>query len=65
MYFSYMLGVPILLGLLFTVIKALPKRPFPLQFFVAWLVFLAFVPLVFRYSRVLWLHIDRLIDPPM
>jgi len=33
------------------------------SFFLAILIFLPAGPAVFRYSRVIWLHLDQLIDP--
>jgi uncharacterized protein (DUF983 family) len=29
----------------------------------AGLLFLPFVPAIFRYSRVIWMHLDRALDP--
>jgi hypothetical protein len=29
----------------------------------AGLLFLPFVPAIFRYSRVIWMHFDRALDP--
>jgi hypothetical protein len=26
-------------------------------------VFLPFVPIIFRYSRVIWMHVDWVLDP--
>ena len=33
------------------------------SFFLAILVFLPASPAIFRYSRVIWMHLDQLIDP--
>ena len=63
MYFSYALGIPILaLGTLVAWLL-LPRWPLIWLVGLAWLVFLPLVPAVFRYSRVLFLHFDRMFDP--
>jgi hypothetical protein len=62
MYVSYVLAVPLLgiltllfwLGLRWEVERALVA---------ACLIFLLFVPAIFRYSRVLWIHFDRWTEP--
>jgi uncharacterized protein (DUF983 family) len=63
MYVSYALGIPLIA--LFTFLAWLIWRDAPIWRLVllAWLVFLPLVPLVFRYSRILWIHLDRAIDP--
>ncbi|MDB5349136.1 MAG: hypothetical protein JWN86_383 [Planctomycetota bacterium] len=63
MYFSYGLGV--ILITTFTGIIYLYFRNWRLwQLITAgWILFLPLVPAVYRYSRVLWLHFDRVIDP--
>ncbi len=63
MYFSYGLGV-ILIGA-FTGVFALIFPSWRLWQWVTagWTVFLPLVPAVYRYSRVLWLHFDNVIDP--
>jgi len=63
MYVSYALGIP-LIGL-FTLLAWLVRPTWQIWqlVLVAWLFFLPLVPLVFRYSRILWIHFDRAIDP--
>ncbi len=63
MYFSYALGIPILAaGTIFAKWLA-PAWPLPWALAAAWVAFLPLVPAVFRYSRVLFIHLDRLFDP--
>jgi hypothetical protein len=63
MYFSYGLGIPLIA--LFTLLVYLLRPSWALwqDVLVAWVVFLPFVPAVFRYSRVLWIHLDQYFDP--
>lgn len=64
MYISYALSVPIIAGL--TVLLWLT---FPSSWELEWVVclagglFLPLVPMIFRYSRILWMHVDRYVDP--
>ncbi len=63
MYFSYGIGIIVIAaftGLLYLVFPSL--RLWQLVA-LAWLAFLPLVPLTYRYSRVMWLHFDRAIDP--
>jgi hypothetical protein len=64
MYVSYALGVP-LLSLLCVVVALISGWPFELVLLVSGLYFLPFVPALFRYSRVIWMHFDRLVDPDL
>jgi uncharacterized protein (DUF983 family) len=59
MYASYFLAIPIL-AILTLLIYWLILPDWPLQnvVFVAGLPFLLLVPLVYRYSRIVWMHID-------
>jgi uncharacterized protein (DUF983 family) len=63
MYFSYGLGIIVIAA--FTGALFLFFRSWRLWQLVAvgWLLFLPLVPAVYRYSRVIWLHFDRVIDP--
>jgi uncharacterized protein (DUF983 family) len=63
MYFSYALGIPIIGLLTLLAYLILPDRPLYQLVVLAWLAFLPLVPAVYRYSRVLWIHFDRMIDP--
>jgi hypothetical protein len=62
MIVSYMLGVP-LVALLTILVLLVTGWRFDVALLVAALYFLPFVPALFRYSRVLWMHFDRLVDP--
>lgn len=59
MYFSYVLSL-VIMGL-FMLVGALlwPSLDLGLVVLLAGAAYLPFVPLVFRYSRVAWLHFDR------
>jgi uncharacterized protein (DUF983 family) len=62
MYASYVLSVPLLAGL--TLLVWLVTRwPIEWALVAAALIFLLFVPAIFRYSRVLWIHFDRWTEP--
>jgi hypothetical protein len=63
MYFSYALGIPIIAALTLVVYLVRPGWHLWQDVLVAWLLFLPLVPAVFRYSRVLWIHLDRFLDP--
>lgn len=62
MVVSYALAVPILAAMVIALIVV-----GGLDVVVALIIgntgYLALVPFIFRYSRVLWLHLDWLIDP--
>jgi len=63
MYVSYALAVAVM-ALLFLLIRRL--RPLWPDFAVvcaALPLFLPLVPLIIRYSKIIWLHLDRRIDP--
>jgi hypothetical protein len=59
-----LLAVP-LLAVLTTVILLVTGWRFDLVMLVATVYFLPFVPAVFRYSRVIWMHFDRAVDPTL
>jgi uncharacterized protein (DUF983 family) len=67
MYVSYTLAVPMLIVI--TVIlailwhKFIPEWPLYRVFLLAAVLFLPLAPAVFRYSRIIWIHLDRYIDP--
>ena len=63
MYFSYGLGIPIIALLTLIVYLIRPGWHLWQDVLIAWVAFLPLVPAVFRYSRVLWIHFDRYIDP--
>jgi uncharacterized protein (DUF983 family) len=59
---SYALGVPVLLALVLA-ISLLTRWDVVPALVVADIAFLAVAPFIWRYSRVVWLHFDWLIDP--
>jgi hypothetical protein len=63
MYFSYAIAVVILVPLFFLLQWLLPEPLGWLVVPITLLPYLFLVPLVFRYSRVLWLYFDRSIAP--
>ncbi len=63
MYVSYGLGIPLIALFTFLAWLVRPHWEIWQLVLVAWVVFLPLVPLVFRYSRILWIHFDRAIDP--
>lgn len=64
MFVSYTLAVP-LLFIIFIILWQVFSTTLPLTFnlLVTFIVFLPFVPIIFRYSRVIWMHVDWLLDP--
>jgi len=63
MYFSYALAVPILAAIALLLHLAFPEWGLGTLVLAATVAFLPLVPLVFRWSRVLFMHFDRLVDP--
>jgi hypothetical protein len=63
MYVSYALAVPVYAGLAGLVALARPAWSFLTVMEAALPPFLALVPFIYRYSRVIWLHFDRTLDP--
>lgn len=65
MYISYALAVPIVAGL--TALLScfvVPRWPLHWTVLLAAVLFVPAVPLVFRASRVAWIHLDQRLDPP-
>jgi uncharacterized protein (DUF2062 family) len=62
MYISYGLGVATVLPVAI-VLAVVLEWPLAVVLTIALLQTLLSVPLFFRYSRVIWLHADQLIDP--
>ncbi|MBV9544717.1 MAG: DUF983 domain-containing protein [Chloroflexi bacterium] len=62
MIVSYLLAVP-LLGLLCLLVARLTGWTAELVILESGLLFLPFAPALFRYSRVIWMHFDRVVDP--
>jgi uncharacterized protein (DUF983 family) len=63
MYTSYALGTALLVPLFYLVQWLLPSWPGIAVAAVAMLPYLVFTPSVFRYSRGLWIYMDRYADP--
>jgi uncharacterized protein (DUF983 family) len=64
MYISYFAAVVVLTLLFWAVSLFEPSLSFEAALVAATVLFLPFVPAVFRYSRLLWMYVDRAIDPP-
>ena len=64
MYVSYALAVPLMASLWLVVHLLVPRLSFEATLGGAALLFLPFVPVVFRASRVIWIQLDQAIDPP-
>jgi uncharacterized protein (DUF983 family) len=61
MFIAYVLGFLLVAPTAFYLyVKAVPVNLF---FCIMAVVLLICWPLIFRYSRVLWLHLDQLLDP--
>jgi hypothetical protein len=63
MYVSYVLALPIFVAVFTVTWRIAPGLRFETVLAIAALLFLPFVPFVFRYSRIVWIHVDRTIDP--
>src|SRR5437588_2816937 len=63
MYVSYFLSAGILTVSYFVLAALLPGWNSIAVALAALVPYLPFIPAVFRYSRVLWVHIDRAADP--
>ena len=63
MYFSYLIAVVLITVLFWLVSVFMRDTSFNIALTLAVVLFLPFVPLVFRYSRIIWMHFDRTIDP--
>ena len=62
MYFSYLLSIPPVLVLILLVWWLTPWR-FDVVLIAAFIAYLPLVPVVTRFARVLWLHLDHHFDP--
>ena len=63
MYFSYALSIPILGICLWLWHLLLPTLRWEFVIGLAGLSYIPFTPVVFRYSRILWLYFDRWVSP--
>jgi uncharacterized protein (DUF983 family) len=64
MFASYTLAVP-LLFVIFMTLWYFFSATWSLTFnlLITFVVFLPFAPVIFRYSRVIWMHVDYQLDP--
>ena len=63
MYVSYILALPVLGICVLAVYLLAPSLSFWASVAAAVVLFLPWVPAIFRYSRVIWIHLDQTIDP--
>jgi len=63
MYVSYVLALPVMGMCAGAVYLIAPGLSFGATIGVAALLFAPFVPAIFRYSRILWIHLDQTVDP--
>lgn len=63
MYISYGTAIPIIAVLTLVNHLLLPDWRLYKLVLLAWGVSLPLIPLIWQYSRVLWLHFDRWVDP--
>jgi hypothetical protein len=63
MYFSYFLSIPILGAAILIWHWLLPNWRWEFAIGLAAVSYIAFMPAVFRYSRVLWIYFDRWVSP--
>lgn len=64
MYASYFLALAVIVVISVVVWLVVGTRwPLSRSMLLVGLLFMPFVPLVFRYSRVMWMHMDWLADP--
>jgi uncharacterized protein (DUF983 family) len=62
MYVSYMLAIPPYL-LLMAVLWLGLGWTYPMALVGAVVIYLPFVPIMMRFSRVVWMHVDQAFDP--
>ena len=62
LYFSYLLSIPPVLVLVL-LLWWLTAWRFDVVLVAAFVAYLPLVPLVTRFARVVWLHVDRHFDP--
>ena len=63
MYFSYALSIPVLGVLILIGYLLFPNLRIEITILLATVAYLPFVPMVFRYSRVLWIYFERWANP--
>lgn len=60
-FIGYVLGF--IAAVPFLIILFLLNAPIYAYFLVSAIILFPLAPLIFRYSRVIWLHLDELMDP--
>lgn len=63
MYFSYGIACAFVMAFTLGLMWAFPGHDDRLIVLCAAVLFGPFVPLTFRWSRVLWMHLDQIFDP--
>lgn len=63
LYFGYALGIAILIPLYFLLAWLLPRVSHLVLPLIAIGLYVPFAPIVFRYSRTLWIHFERYFSP--
>ena len=63
MYVSYILALPVLGICVLAIYLLAPNLSFWAGVAAAVVLFLPWVPAIFRYSRIIWIHLDQTIDP--
>jgi len=63
MYISYAMAIPIALVTSLSLSYALPAWSFERVVGTAFVLLLPLSPVLFRYSRILWVYFDRAVDP--
>jgi uncharacterized protein (DUF983 family) len=63
MYISYGLALPIVFLWVMSLGAIFDTWSLERVVLASFVLFLPFVPAVFRYSRILWIHFDRSVDP--
>ncbi|MGL4550618.1 MAG: DUF983 domain-containing protein [Gemmataceae bacterium] len=59
MYFSYVLGAAVILPGFFLAQYLLPGWNGTRVALLVWVLYLPLVPMIFRYSRTMWVHAER------
>jgi len=63
MYASYALGIPLIALLTLVEHLFLPSWSLSRLVLLAWGLCIPLIPWVWQYSRIIWVHLDRAIDP--
>ncbi len=63
MYISYAMGVPIAASVALLTAYVFPEWSFERVIAIAFATLVPLSPWLFRYSRILWIHFDRTVDP--